>query len=289
MTRASPTCVSSVPVFCQGATISGHDVQRGLLLMGKVQIGAQCIVGACSQVMPGAKMADGVELAPLSVMSSTQVTNPDEFWEGSPAELVAEREPRLPSQGRTPCLALLQFCFLMVLFMMIGGSFFVSYLISIPISDAASSSLGNLFLLTLGTIPFALSFLILALVLKWLVLGKVRAGVYDRNAWNLARFWVIDTVMQCSIMNMGISICLDATVGVPTYLRLLGTKLGKNCVLFYPQLRVGLDLMELRDFSMFGGQVPNRASKSRVRNGVHDGASSILIFPPDLHLHLYML
>ena len=34
----------------QGSTLAGHDVQRGMLLLGRCRIGKACIVGACCQV-----------------------------------------------------------------------------------------------------------------------------------------------------------------------------------------------------------------------------------------------
>ena len=83
----------------------------------------------------------------------------------------------------------------------------------------------------------------------------MREGVYKRTAWNSARLWFIDTLMQSAFTNLAIAVILDPSIGVPYLMRACGCKVGRECCLFYPQLRVGMELFTLEDSVFFGGQV----------------------------------
>ena len=85
---------------------------------------------------------------------------------------------------------------------------------------------GNIFLMSLGIVPFAITWLLLVLLFKWLILGHTRVGLYEASAWNMARLWFLDTLLQSFAMTLSIAILLDPAVGVPAYLKLLGAEIG---------------------------------------------------------------
>jgi len=235
----------------QGSTLAGHDVQRGMLLLGRCRIGKACIVGACCQVMPGTVLADNVELAPLSLANCSQKTNPHELWEGSPATLKATGSARRPAP-KTRSLHALQNLGLAVIVVMVLGSILVPFQISHAIK---SDTWSYIFLLAFAILPASMAFLVGVLIFKWLLLGRMREGVYKRTAWNSARLWFIDTLMQSAFTNLAIAVILDPSIGVPYLMRACGCKVGRECCLFYPQLRVGMELFTLEDSVFFGGQV----------------------------------
>jgi len=235
----------------QGCTVSGHDVQNGMLLLGRVHIGARCIVGACSTVMPGTDLPDGVEIGPMSLTNAELGASSGEVWQGCPAQLGQDQIAKVP-HPRSLSMKALQIAGLVLIVIMLMISVAVPWLISIAITDTL---LSNIFIMTVGILPFGVTFLALVLALKWVLLGKTRVGLYDATAWNMARLWLVDTVLQSSIMQLSLGLILDPTVGVPTYLRLLGAKIGTGVCLFYPQFRLGIELVEVRDGTVFGGQV----------------------------------
>lgn len=56
-------------------------------------------------------------------------------------------------------------------------------------------------------------------------------------------------------MELAIGFILDGTVGIPWLCRMLGAKVGKEVCLFFPQMRVGMEMLEIGDDTLFGGQV----------------------------------
>jgi len=133
---------------------------------------------------------------------------------------------------------------------------------SVLVAYAASTLVANLFTnsqallgLAFGTIPFAVVSLVLVILTKWMVLGRLHTGLYPGTTWNRVRLWFVDTLMQNFAFKLSIITLLDPTVGIPTLLKLFGAQIGQGVCLFYPEFRVGMELVSMDDRTMFGGQV----------------------------------
>ena len=170
-----------------------------------------------------------------------------EVWQGCPSQLVPDQVccpgiqaeslaapatcaiPCMPPQvaavpkPRSAALKALQGVGLVLIVLVLMASVGASYLISIAFCDSLDESI---FLMTFGIVPFALTYLLSVLTLKWALLGRTRAGLYDATPWNMARLWLVDTLMQSMAMTMSLALILDPAIGVPNYLRLLGAKIG---------------------------------------------------------------
>lgn len=64
---------------------------------------------------------------------------------------------------------------------------------------------------------------VLSLALKWLIIGKIKAGKYKLWSFYYFRFWLVD-----KIINITPVIYFSGTPIMNVYLRLLGAKVGKN-------------------------------------------------------------
>jgi acetyltransferase-like isoleucine patch superfamily enzyme len=63
-----------------------HDYEKGLIIMDKVKIGDNCVIGAGSIIMPGAILKNNVKLATGSVVKKDQVLKDGKVYGGIPAK-----------------------------------------------------------------------------------------------------------------------------------------------------------------------------------------------------------
>jgi acetyltransferase-like isoleucine patch superfamily enzyme len=63
-----------------------HDYEKGLIIMDKVKIGDNCVIGAGSIIMPGAILENNVKLATGSVVKKDQVLKDGKVYGGIPAK-----------------------------------------------------------------------------------------------------------------------------------------------------------------------------------------------------------
>jgi acetyltransferase-like isoleucine patch superfamily enzyme len=65
-----------------------HDYEKGLIIMDKVKIGDNCVIGAGSIIMPGAILENNVKLATGSVVKKDQVLKKGKVYGGIPAKKI---------------------------------------------------------------------------------------------------------------------------------------------------------------------------------------------------------
>ena len=70
------------------ACIYGHirDYEKGLLIMDRIKIGNNCVIGAGAFIMPGAVLEDNVKLAAGAVVTKGQVLENGKRYGGIPAK-----------------------------------------------------------------------------------------------------------------------------------------------------------------------------------------------------------
>ncbi len=88
--------------------------------------------------------------------------------------------------------------------------------------------------------------LLLSIVLKWTLLGRVRPGRYPLWGWYYFRFWLVRAVMRAAPVRH-----LSGTPFLVFYYRLMGARIGRN-VFLGSQLVTTCDLLEIGDDSSIG-------------------------------------
>ena len=63
-----------------------HDYEKGLIIMDKVKIGNNCVIGAGSIIMPGAVIENNVKLATGSIVKKDQLLKKGKVYGGVPAK-----------------------------------------------------------------------------------------------------------------------------------------------------------------------------------------------------------
>ena len=63
-----------------------HDYEKGLIIMDKVKIGDNCVIGAGSIIMPGAVLENNVKLATGAIVKKDQILKKGKVYGGVPAK-----------------------------------------------------------------------------------------------------------------------------------------------------------------------------------------------------------
>lgn len=63
-----------------------HDYEKGIIILDRIKIGNNCVIGAGAFIMPGAVLEDNVKLAAGAVVTKGQVLKKGKVYGGTPAK-----------------------------------------------------------------------------------------------------------------------------------------------------------------------------------------------------------
>jgi non-ribosomal peptide synthetase-like protein len=264
------TCINA------DAHLMAYKVSNGMVHIGPITIGKNCTVGTRSVLSENSGMEDFSELAELSLLPSGATVGSGEHWEGSPAAKVnntgkSNREFEEYAASLKPTISYkiaFSLAFLLVLILPV--------FLLIPWTIVAFTLyVNNGLLYTLAsTIPLAalytISFCVSVAVVKKILLPKDGATSYPVYSKEYIRKWVVDTLVQLSLMTVQ---PLYATIFLPLWLRMLGAKIGKRAEISTVD-HITADLLSVEE----GSFVADSASvgPAVVRNGaVHVGKTVV--------------
>lgn len=242
------------------ASVFGSTVADGELVIGPVRIGRHCFVGARSVVREHTVMGDGARLEDLSLLPAGGAIPAGETWAGSAARFLAASVPVAPPPAPGPVRRAATLGLYAVLALILPllplaafapGVAFLSRIDALAqpwLFLAAAPLVGGSFvlLLTSGTT-----------LLKWLLLGRARAGTHPVHGGYYVRKWIVDRLLAQSLDVAG---SLHATLYLPPWYRALGAKLGRSVELSTATAMTP-DLLEIGD----GGTVADEVSLSAAR------------------------
>ena len=104
------------------------------------------------------------------------------------------------------------------------------------------------FFLQIGIISlmFVLSYPIIigiSILLKWIIIGKIKPGTYELNSFYYYRWWLTDRIQA-----LANPMLLSGSPLMIIYYRLMGAKVGKNCIID-THLGSAWDLLTIGDFT----------------------------------------
>src|SRR5206468_10128742 len=172
-------------------------------VVGPVTVGRGCFVGTRSILREGSVMEDGARLEDLSLLPAGARIPKGETWAGSPAGRVSRvKEVVAPAPARRPLRRAATVALYAGLALVLPTVFLV----------AIAPGMGLLIYIDparhpwmyLGAAPLVgASFVIFlateVVVLKWLLLGRVRAGTYPVHGEFYVRKWIIDQLLALSL------------------------------------------------------------------------------------------
>ena len=202
-----------------GASLLGYNVESGHLVIGPIEIGRDCVVGTRSVVCPGTVMNDGARLEDLSLLP------PD-------AQIPAGQRTRSPARHRPNTFL---YFVLVLLFPLFELSAFMPGVVLLERF--------GLIVAPLSGASFVVCMAAQVTVMKWLLIGRARAGTYPVHGWFYVRHWMVEQLLALSVEVAG---PLHSTILVKPWYRALGARLGRfvelsNVTLSSP------DLLDIED------------------------------------------
>ncbi|MGA2590501.1 MAG: Pls/PosA family non-ribosomal peptide synthetase [Bryobacteraceae bacterium] len=246
----------------EGASLLGCSVQDGELVIGPVCVGRECFVGTRSVLGEHVILEDGSRLEDLSLLSNGGRIPPGETWAGSPARRIsgAELRDRPPARGPIQRKASVIFYAAIVLaFPLIELLAFVPGVAILIRSGSARALFCVAAPLAGASFMFCLTGEIV--VLKWLLIGRARAGTYAVHGWFYVRNWIVEQLLALSVESAG---PIYATLHIKPWYRALGVKLGKFAELSTAS-GVSPDLLEIEEDGTIADEVSLGAA--RVEGG----------------------
>ena len=209
------------------ASMRGHAIEHGKLMLGAVHIGCGAVVGPRSVLDPNTSMQADTELGELSRLRRGETISAGMRWAGSPARPVGRSdftEPVVrPKPWRRRAMALAYTLLVCVL-----PAFIVAAMLpGLLVLNYFEGHLGHWYLVgsPLVGLSFVVAFCLEIAAAKWLFLGKMKPGRFDLYSGVVLRKWIFDRMMDMSIDMLG---GLYATLFLNPWLRMLGVRIGKN-------------------------------------------------------------
>ncbi len=213
-------------IISDGAVFATTSVERGLLRIGRNDIGMRAFVGTMSVIGRNATLGAGAVLEDLSALPAGETIPDGEVWTGSPAlrRGMADARP-MPPRPSTMRRALV------TLGLMASAPL-------LPLAAVLPIAPGLLGLIEIDWVTKGYSYVLIAPILaliyvvlmcaltvtaKWLLLGKVKPGVYSIWSNFYVRYWF---VRQLGELALDLLHPLYATLYVRPWYRALGAKVG---------------------------------------------------------------
>jgi non-ribosomal peptide synthetase-like protein len=238
------------------SSLAGFTVEDGELIIGEVKIGRRCFVGGRAVLGPDTVMEDGARLEDLSLLPSGARIPAGETWAGSPARRVIH--PVVDMPPAVACRPVRRFA---------ASFLYVALALAFPIMLLTAILPGMILLLRIDLFVHPLryfaaapvvgaSFVLLLMaevvVFKWLLVGRVRPGVYRVDSAFYLRYWCVEQLRSLSLDLLG---PLHSTLYLAPWYRALGARLGRF-VEVSTATSTSPDLLEIDD----GGTVADEAS-----------------------------
>ncbi len=233
-------------------------IEQGHLVIGNVTIGDRCFVGAHSVLGLDVTMQDDSRLDDQSLLPDGNVLKSGVAYRGSPAQPAAVAVPtgtpvrygpvRMFFYTLTQLVAGLAIALLTLAPVMAAGGLIAAVVVNYP----ANVSVPVFFALVPATM---LVFALWSALCKSLVHPNPRPGVFKVYSFTYLQHWLSSIVMQI-IQVVGMPIF--TTVYLPSWMRLLGAKLGRHTEMstvwrVNPDMLVAGDGVFFADGCMMGG------------------------------------
>ena len=292
------------------ANVLGYTVDDGWLKLGAVSIGHRCFIGTRAHLAPDTVMQDASALEDLSLLPRGALIPAGQTWKGSPAQprsgpinSPTDRPANSPSansadwqsavspmvnrRGQRTVFGILQGVGLLIFPVLVVAALFPGIVVMNHL-NYLDPYYWYLLLSPLAAVSFIILLCLEIAGLKWLLLGKVKAGRYPTLSFYYLRKWFVDQTLDLSLDILG---PLYASVYLTPWYKLLGAKLGSGAEISTASF-ISPDLLSIGEESFIADNVSLGAA--RVRDGFltigtnHIGRRTFIgnsaLLPPDTTL-----
>ncbi|MGD6980003.1 MULTISPECIES: Pls/PosA family non-ribosomal peptide synthetase [Citricoccus] len=237
----------------------GYRIENGYLLIGTLEIGDRCFVGAHSALGLDVQMGDGSRLDDQSLLPDGTILGADEQRRGSPAEPTEVHVP-VEDIRRYSLTRLVLFCVGVFVLGMLSGLLFGLPALAMALFWLVAAQQGW-FLpaagLSLLAVPLMVVFSCFWVALfKAVLLRRARTGVYELYTFYYLRHWMAYSLMRSS---RTMFLPVFTTIYLPPWMRLLGAKVGRHSEMstvwsFIPELLTVGEGSFFADGAILGGR-----------------------------------
>jgi non-ribosomal peptide synthetase-like protein len=247
------------------SNLMGCEVVDGWLTIDRITVGKDCVVGTNSVLGLNSRLEDDTELGDLSYLPDHQSIPTGEVWVGAPARY---HLPTSAIRGDFPFgLARRGMPLVLALGYAIGtiAQLLVPAIAAMPgfllWCKLISNAHWYLWLLPsalVGSMSFIGVFCLEVIILKYVLVGKVRPGIYPLHSSFGLRHWFVDRLMSMSLEMVP---TLYSTLYLLPWLRMLGAKIGARA--------------EISTVSNFTPDLISIGSESFIADSVSLGANQV--------------
>jgi len=206
------------------AVLATSSVERGLLRLGTVHLGARSFVGSQAVIGRNARLEEDAILDDMSALPAETVIPARQRWTGSPAAFDQMVEPGAVRTARsgTASLGLLIGALLLPILAILP---IAPGLIALIELDWATTGYGYMLVSPLLAATYIVMMCVLTVLAKRLLLGRVAPGVYDLNSGFYVRYWMVKQINDLALRLLH---PIFATLYVIPWYRALGVKVGRR-------------------------------------------------------------
>jgi non-ribosomal peptide synthetase-like protein len=205
----------------------GYKVEDGWLILGEIEIGNDCYIGTHCSLGIDVSMEDQSRLEDLSVLCDGATLRSSEVSRGSPAKPVSGQTVKQQRPHGLLINSLFGLIHLALIYVM-GYILILSALPAVLLIGCALYFGGPVagFTAALAAVPLSIIwYLQLATFIKHDFIGPIKTGRYSTRSVAFLKYWFMHYLMNNTRHLM---MPLYATIYMPSLLRLLGAKIGKN-------------------------------------------------------------
>lgn len=217
---------------CLGADshFTGATVLDGWLVIGPVEIGERCFIGTRTVLGPSTRMGDDASLDDLSLLQRGGSIPAGERWHGSPARRVDADSDLQTESAVRPTLARrfvygILYAVGVFVFPLLPMTAFFPGMVAMAHLNYHDEYYGYLIYSPLVALSFVVLISLEIVLIKWLLLGRVRPGLYPLYHSFYFRKWFVDRTLDLSLDVIG---PLYSTLYLAPWYRLLGARIGRR-------------------------------------------------------------
>ncbi len=207
------------------AVMATSSVERGLLRLGTVTLGARSFVGSQAVVGRNASLGEDAILDDMSALQAGVAIPAGERWTGSPATFDRRVQPGMV-QGKQgafgPALGLLIGALLLPIIAILP---IAPGLIALIEMDWATTGYSYMLVSPLLAVTYVVMMCVLTVLAKRLILGRVAPGTYALGSWFYVRYWLVKQINDLALRLLH---PIFATLYVIPWYRALGVKVGRR-------------------------------------------------------------
>lgn len=212
------------------AMLNGFSVQNGFLVIAPITIGKNCFVGTRSVVSENTVMEDNSRIEDLSLIPAGTRIPSGETWSGSPARCLSKINTtevvQRPSYTRGYRIAVsVLYAALTCVIPIISAIAFAPGIVLLMQHNPLEEFWTYISLLPVVGFSFVLLLTAQVVVFKWILVGRVKPGIYPVHGGFYIRHWIVDQLLRSSLDHVG---QLHATLHVANWYRALGMKIGPH-------------------------------------------------------------